>query len=147
MDSVLRAAFIYLVLMVLFKVAGRRSLAELTTFDLVLLMVIGEATQQALVGQDFSLTNALLVIVTLIAIDVGLSLLKLRFDGFSRLVDGGPTVIVEHGRLLHKRMRHARLIEADILEAARASHGLERLEQIKYAVIERNGKISIIAYE
>lgn len=53
MDSVLRAAFIYLVLLVLFKIAGRRSLAELTTFDLVLLMVIGEATQQALLGEDF----------------------------------------------------------------------------------------------
>ncbi|QLL10624.1 DUF421 domain-containing protein [Pseudomonas chlororaphis] len=147
MDSVLRAAFIYLVLLVLFKIAGRRSLAELTTFDLVLLMVIGEATQQALLGDDFSLTNAVLVIVTLIVIDVGLSLLKLRSDGFSRLVDGGPTVIVEHGRLLRGRMRHARLVEADILEAARASQGLTSLEQIKFAVIERNGKISIIAYD
>lgn len=87
------------------------------------------------------------MIVTLIVIDVGLSLLKLHSDGFSRLVDGGPTVIVEHGRLLRGRMRHARLVEADILEAARASRGLTSLEQIKFAVIERNGKISIIAYD
>ena len=78
MDSVLRAAVMYLALMVLFKIAGRRSLAELTTFDFVLLMIIGEATQQALLGNDFSLTNSMLVIVTLIAIDVGLSLLKQR---------------------------------------------------------------------
>ncbi|MCB2255025.1 DUF421 domain-containing protein [Pseudomonas chlororaphis] len=147
MDSVLRAACIYLVLMVLFKIAGRRSLAELTTFDLVLLMVIGEATQQALLGEDFSMTNAVLVIVTLIAIDVGLSLLKLRFGGFARLIDGGPTVIVEHGRLLRERMRQARLVEADILEAARTTQGLTRLEQIRFAVIERNGKLSIIAYD
>ncbi|AJO78685.1 MULTISPECIES: DUF421 domain-containing protein [Pseudomonas] len=147
MDSVLRAACIYLVLMVLFKIAGRRSLAELTTFDLVLLMVIGEATQQALLGEDFSMTNAVLVIVTLIAIDVGLSLLKLRFGGFARLIDGGPTVIVEHGRLLRARMRQARLVEADILEAARTTQGLTRLEQIRFAVIERNGKLSIIAYD
>lgn len=147
MDSVLRAACIYLVLMVLFKIAGRRSLAELTTFDLVLLMVIGEATQQALLGEDFSMTNAVLVIVTLIAIDVGLSLLKLRFGGFARLIDGGPTVIVEHGRLLRERMRQARLVEADILEAARTAQGLTRLEQIRFAVIERNGKLSIIAYD
>ena len=84
MDSVLRAAAIYLVLMVLFKIAGRRSLAELTTFDLVLFMVIGEATQQALLGDDFSLVNAVLVIVTLIAIDIGFSLVKQRSLGFSR---------------------------------------------------------------
>ena len=147
MDSVLRAAAIYLALMVLFKIAGRRSLAELTTFDFVLLMIIGEATQQALLGDDFSLTNSMLVIVTLIVIDVGLSLLKQRSQWVSQLIDGGPTIIVENGKILHKRLRHARLIEADIMEAARSSQGIETLEQIKFAILERNGKISVIAQE
>ncbi|BBP65161.1 DUF421 domain-containing protein [Pseudomonas sp. Cab53] len=147
MDSVLRAAAIYVALLVLFKIAGRRSLAEITTFDFVLLMIIGEATQQALLGDDFSLTNSLMVIVTLIAIDVGLSLLKLRSRWVSQLIDGGPTIIVEDGRILHGRLRHARLVEEDIMEAARASQGIETLEQIKFAIIERNGKISVIARE
>ncbi|CAH0124525.1 DUF421 domain-containing protein [Pseudomonas mediterranea] len=147
MDSVLRAGAMYLALMVLFKIAGRRSLADLTTFDFVLLMIIGEATQQALLGDDFSLTNALMVIVTLIAIDVGLSLLKQRSQWVSQLIDGGPTVIVEDGRILQGRMRLARLVEADIMEAARSSQGIETLEQIKFAIIERNGKISVIAKE
>ncbi|VVO99327.1 hypothetical protein PS850_02778 [Pseudomonas fluorescens] len=145
MDSVLRAAAMYLALMVLFKIAGRRSLAELTTFDFVLLMIIGEATQQALLGDDFSMTNSMLVIVTLIAIDVGLSLLKQRSQWVSQLIDGGPTIIVENGKLLHKRLRHARLIEADVMEAARSSQGIETLDQIKFAILERNGKISVIA--
>ncbi|MBT2339886.1 MULTISPECIES: DUF421 domain-containing protein [Pseudomonas] len=147
MDSVLRAAAIYLALLVLFKIAGRRSLAEITTFDFVLLMIIGEATQQALLGDDFSLTNSLMVIVTLIAIDVGLSLLKLRSRRVSQLIDGGPTIIVEDGRILRGRMRHARLVEEDIMEAARSSQGIETLDQIKFAIIERNGKISVIAKE
>lgn len=147
MDSVLRAGAMYLALVVLFKIAGRRSLAELTTFDFVLLMMIGEATQQALLGDDFSITNGVLVIVTLIAIDVGLSLLKQRSGWVSRLIDGEPTIIVENGKLLHRRLRHARLIEADVMEAARSSQGIERLEEIKFAIIERNGKISIIAKE
>lgn len=147
MDSVLRAAVMYLALMVLFKIAGRRSLAELTTFDFVLLMIIGEATQQALLGNDFSLTNSMLVIITLIAIDVGLSLLKQRSQWVQRLIDGGPTIIVENGKILHKRLRHARLVEADVMEAARSSQGIETLEQIKFAIIERNGKISVIAQE
>lgn len=147
MDSVLRAAAIYLVLMVLFKIAGRRSLAELTTFDLVLLMVIGEATQQALLGDDFSLTNAVLVIVTLIAIDIGLSLIKQRSRAFSRLLDGGPTVVVEQGRVLHKRLKQARLDEDDILEASRSAQGIVDISRIKFAILERNGKISIIPYE
>lgn len=147
MDSVWRAVAIYLALMVLFKIAGRRSLADLTTFDFLLLLIIGEATQQALLGDDFSLTNALLVIITLISVDVGLSLLKQRSPRIARLIDGGPTIIVENGQLLRERMRKARLVEADILEAARFSQGLETIEQIKFAIIERNGKISIIAYE
>lgn len=147
MDSVLRAAAMYVALMVLFKIAGRRSLAELTTFDFVLLMMISEATQQALLGDDFSLTNSMLVIVTLIAIDVGLSLLKQRSGWISRLIDGEPTILVENGKLLHQRMRHARLVEADIMEAARSSQGIEKLEEIKFAIIERNGKISVIPRE
>ncbi|KIF56517.1 DUF421 domain-containing protein [Pseudomonas koreensis] len=144
MDSVLRALAMYLALMVLFKIAGRRSLAELTTFDFVLLMIIGEATQQALLGDDFSLTNAFLVIITLIAIDVGFSLLKQRSGWVSRLIDGEPTIIVENGKLLHRRLRHARLVEADVMEAARSSQGIETIDQIKFAIIERNGKISVI---
>lgn len=147
MDSVLRAAAIYLLLMVLFKIAGRRSLAELTTFDLVLLMVIGEATQQALLGDDFSLVNAVLVIVTLIAIDIGFSLVKQRSLGFSRLLDGGPTILVEQGRVLHQRLKHARLDEEDILEASRSGQGIVDISQIKFAILERNGKISIIPYD
>ncbi|MHC8381431.1 DUF421 domain-containing protein [Pseudomonas sp. LB3P14] len=147
MDSVLRAAAMYLALMVLFKIAGRRSLAELTTFDFVLLMIIGEATQQALLGDDFSLTNSMLVIITLIVIDVGLSLLKQRSQWVSQLIDGGPTIVVENGKFLHKRLCHARLIEADIMEAARSSQGIETLDQIKFAILERNGKISVIAQE
>lgn len=147
MDSVLRAAAIYLVLLVLFKIAGRRSLAELTTFDLVLLMVIGEANQQALLGDDFSLTNAVLVIVTLIAIDIGFSLVKQRSLWFSRVLDGGPTVVVEQGRVLHERLKRARLDEDDILEAARSAQGILEIRQIRFAILERNGKISVIPYE
>ena len=144
MDSVLRAAAMYVALMILFKIAGRRSLAELTTFDFVLLMIIGEATQQALLGDDFSLTNSIVVIVTLIAADVGLSLLKRRSSIVSRLIDGEPIILVENGKVLHERLRHARLIEADLMEAARSSQGIETVEEIKFAILERNGKISVI---
>ncbi|KQQ55724.1 hypothetical protein ASF84_10345 [Pseudomonas sp. Leaf127] len=144
MDAVLRAAVMYLVLVVLFKIAGRRSLADLTTFDFVLLLIVGEATQQALLGDDFSVTNSILIIATLIAIDVGFTRLKRRYGRLARVVDGGPTLIVENGQWLHLRMQEARVTEEDVLEAARTGQGLVRLEQIRYAIIERNGTISII---
>lgn len=146
MDAVLRATAIYLALLVLFKIAGRRTLADISNFDLLLLLIIGEATQQALLGDDFSITNALIVIVTLIAIDVGLSFVKLRFARIDTLIEGTSTLIVEDGRPLKKRLREARLREEDILLAARQSQGLERMNQIKYAILEKNGKISIIPY-
>lgn len=144
MDAVLRAGAIYLALMVLFKISGRRSLGELTSFDFVLLMVIGEATQQALLGDDFSVTNAILVIVTLMVIDIGFSLIKRRFKRVAKLIDGGPTIVVENGVFLRHRMHEARIQEDDIMEAARIGQGFEQVEQIKYAILERNGKISII---
>ncbi len=110
-------------------------------------MVIGEATQQALLGDDFSLINAILVIVTLIAIDIGFSLVKQRSHWFSRVLDGGPTIVVEDGKILAERVKHARLDESDILEAARSAQGILEIHQIKFAILERNGKISVIPYE
>lgn len=83
--------------------------------------LVAADTQQALLGDDFSLTNFIVLIVTLIAVDVVLSLLKRRSLFVSRLINGGPTVLVEHGRILYERLRHARLIEADLMEAARSS--------------------------
>jgi uncharacterized membrane protein YcaP (DUF421 family) len=145
MDAVLRAGAIYIALMVLFRISGRRSLGEMTSFDFVLLLIIGEATQQALLGDDFSVTNAVLVIVTLLTIDIGFSLLKRRSKRFGKLIDGGPTIVVENGQYLRHRMYEARIEEDDILQAARLSQGIETLDQIKFAIIERNGQISIIA--
>ncbi|RRV03774.1 DUF421 domain-containing protein [Pseudomonas sp. v388] len=144
MDSVLRAAVMYLMLMILFKIAGRRSLADLNTFDFVLLLIIGEATQQALLGDDFSITNSVLIIATLIAIDVGFSQLKQRSKRVALLLDGGPTVIVENGQPLLRRMKKARITEADIMESARSNQGIASMSDIRYAIIERNGTISII---
>jgi uncharacterized membrane protein YcaP (DUF421 family) len=147
MDSVLRAAAIYLVLLVLFRVAGRRTLSEMTSFDFVLLLVIGEATQQALLGEDFSLINAVLVIVTLIMLDVLISWVTQRSRIAGKLVEGVPMVIVADGKPLHDRMRTARIELADVLEAARHTQGLERMDQIKYAVVETSGGITIIPKE
>ncbi|WP_313110730.1 DUF421 domain-containing protein, partial [Stutzerimonas nitrititolerans] len=119
MDSVLRAAAIYLVVLVVFRLAGRRTLSELTTFDFVLLLIIGEATQQALLGDDFSIVNAMVVIVSLVVFDIALSLLKNKSRWLSKLIDGEPMIIVEHGQVLERRIRKARIDEGDILEAAR----------------------------
>ena len=128
----------------LFRLAGRRSLSEATTFDFVLLLIIAETTQQALLGDDFSLTNAFLLITTLVGIDVVMSFVKGRFPRVDAIMDGKPLVIVDNGRPLEVRMRRARSGEGDVQEAARRLQGLEMMDQIKYAVLEQRGGISII---
>jgi uncharacterized membrane protein YcaP (DUF421 family) len=144
MEPVLRAAAVYVFLMVVVRAAGRRTLGEMTTFDFVLLLVISEAAQNAMVGNDFSLTNGFLVILTLVGLDIGLSLAKRRWEWLDRWIEGVPTILVEDGRLLTGPMQRARVQVDDILEAARKLQGLERVDQIKYAVLERNGGITVI---
>lgn len=144
MDAVLRAAVVYGVLLVLFRVSGKRSLSQATTFDFVLLLIIGEATQQALLGDDFSLIKALLVILTLLVLDLGMQLIQRWLPNLGKWIDDVPLVLVEDGKVLNRRMTKSRVSEAEILEAARLHHGLERMDQVKFAVLERTGAISII---
>ncbi len=144
MDSVLRGVIVYGFLLVLFRITGKRSLAQITTFDAVLLLIISEAIQQALLDGDESMTNAFLLVLTLLAADVPLSVLTMRWPALDRLVNDAPLVLVEDGRLLEDRLKKARVGLDDILERARELQGLERLDQIKYAVLERSGGITII---
>src|SRR5690606_11010914 len=116
MESVLRAAAIYFGILLLLRVAGRRMLSEVSTFDFVVLLIIGEATQEALLGDDPSITNALLVVASLVLFNVGLSLVKRRSTRIERWIDGEPILLVEHGRLLELRARKARVSERDIME-------------------------------
>jgi uncharacterized membrane protein YcaP (DUF421 family) len=147
MDAIIRGIAIYVLLLVVFRISGKRSLAQITTFDFILLLIISEVTQQALVGDDYSLTNSLLLIITLVGFDIGTSLLKQRIPPLEKLVDSVPLVLVENGQPLKDRMDKARVDEEDILASARELQGLERMEQIKYAVLERSGGISIIPVE
>src|SRR2546423_2492072 len=144
MEAVLRAVVIYAFLMLLFRIAGKRALNEMSNFEFVLLLIVGESTQQAVLGKDYSVTNAFLVVLTLISINIGMSLLKHRSERLKRMFDGMPLVIVENGRPLKQVMDAVRVAEDDVLEAARELQGLERMEQIKYAVLETTGTISII---
>ncbi len=144
MDMVINAAGVYLILMVMLRLTGRRTVGTMTAFDFVLLLVIGEATQQVLLGDDISFTGAIVVIATLVMLNVGFSLLKRHLPHLACWLDGAPLIVVRHGEMLEARMRQARIDKDDVLCAARASHGLERLDQIKYAILEANGGLTII---
>lgn len=144
MDAVLRATAVYLFLLLIFRITGKRSLAQITTFDFVLLLIIAETSQQALLGEDFSVTNCFLLVITLVSLEVFLTLVTRRFPALDKIIEGVPLVVVANGRPLRDRLEKSGLEENEILAAARESQGLERMDQIKYAVLERTGGISII---
>lgn len=147
MDSIFRAAGIYILLLVVFRLAGNRAMAQMTAFDLILLLIISETVQQAMITEDYSMTNAMLLVVTLVAMDIVMSLWKHRSERLEKLIDGVPILIMADGKLYPERMKKERVDESDILAAAREIHGLERLDQVKYAVIEASGGLSIIPKE
>lgn len=144
MDAVLRATAVYVFLMIVFRIAGRRTLMEMTTFDFILLLILSEATQNAMIGNDYSVTNGFLVILTLVGLDIALSSMKYRSPIVQKWLDGLPMILVENGHPLKHLMNKARVDEDDIMASARKSQGIERMDQIKYAVLESSGGISII---
>lgn len=144
MDSVIRGAAVYLVLLVIIRLSGRRTMAQVTPFDFVLLLIVAETTQQALLGDDFSITNAVILIMTLFLMDIGLSYLSQWFPRLAKVVDGRPTFVMADGVVDERAMQKARMNVSEIMVAARAQHGLERLDQIKHAVLESDAGVTII---
>ena len=147
MDSVLRGLVIYFFLLLVFRISGRRTLCKATTFDLVLLLIISEVTQEAMVDSDHSITNSVLLILTLVMTSLGLSQLKQHFPSFKYLLEGRSVMIVRNGKMLRERMNELRIDEDEILEAARAAQGLESVDQIKYGFVEPNGEITLVPAE
>ncbi|AEG56434.1 MULTISPECIES: DUF421 domain-containing protein [Sinorhizobium] len=144
MDSVVRGITIYFILLAALRLSGRRTVAQMTTFDFVLLLIIAETTQQALLGDDFSIVNATLLILTLFGVDIVLSYLKQWSPKIALFLDGTATVLIADGKVDERALRRARVNIEDILVAAREQQGLARLDQIKFAVLEADGGISII---
>lgn len=144
MDSIIRAICIYLFLMLVLRISGHRTLNEMTTFDFVLLLIMGDASQQAMTGTDYSLVNGLIIITTLVIVDILISFIKQKFPKFEKMIDGTPVLLMIDGKLKKSIMNKVEVDESDILEAARQIHGIETLAQIKHAILEKDGEISII---
>src|SRR5689334_6100368 len=127
MDSVIKACVVYFVLWAIIRISGRRTLGEMSAFDFILFLIIGGSTQRAITGEDYSLTNALVLVSTFVGIEVALSLVELRSPLLRRVFDGTPTILVENGVPMTYRLRRARVTENNILEAARRLHGIARM--------------------
>ena len=144
MTVILKAAAAYWILLLAVRLIGRRTASQLAPFDLVVLFLFAGATITAVLGDDHSLVAAFSAVCTIGLMHLGVSWLKLRSAFFGRLVDGTPVILYEQGRWQEARMRSLRIERSDVMTAVRQK-GLERLDQVHYAIAERDGKISIIA--
>ena len=144
MEPVLRALGCYLLLLIVVRLSGKRGLAQVTIFDLILLLLISPTVGQALIGNDSSLTTAAVITVTLVVINRASDAAAHRWADMSHVLEDAPLVLIENGHVHDERMAHMKVRLDDVLERARLDEGVERLEQIKHAILERSGAISII---
>jgi uncharacterized membrane protein YcaP (DUF421 family) len=143
MDSVLRAAFGYCFLVFMVRIVGRRPGKQMTPFEFVLIFFIGGLTLTSVVNNDRSFSNALVQIVTMACLHFVIALAKVKFPKFGLLIDGTPIVLLGKGQWQNESMLGMRIADDDVMAAAR-DQGILTLDQIDYAILERNGEISII---
>ncbi len=143
MDIVLRTIAVFAFLLVLTRIIGRRELSSLEPFDLILLIVLGDAVQQGLTQDDYSLTGAFLVIGTFAVLQVFVSWIGYRFPRARPILDGEPIIIIEDGQLIEQNLKRERLTRGEIAEEAR-NQQIAHISEVRWGVLETTGKISFI---
>ena len=145
-ELLLRATVVYFALLVLVRISGKRTVGQFTPFDLVVVMLISEATQTALVDGERSVTGALIVVATLIALNWLLGFASARSRRIDRLVEGSPVLVARDGRIFEQALARQNVSLGDFREAMR-SHGVPRDEEIRFAFLETNGEITVVSRE
>jgi uncharacterized membrane protein YcaP (DUF421 family) len=142
-EIIARVAIVYAVLLLGLRLAGKREIGQLTIFDLVVLLLLSNAVQNAMIGGDSSLTAGVLAAVTLLLVNWAVVILRMRVPGLRKWIDGQPTVLVLHGKVLQRQMLHE-AIDEEMLDTALREHGLTDLDEVEMAVLETDGTISVV---
>jgi uncharacterized membrane protein YcaP (DUF421 family) len=143
MDLVVRAVVVFFFIFLITRVVGRRELSSLEPFDLILLVVIGDLVQQGVTQSDDSVTGAVTVIATFAALTVFLGYISFRFKRMRGVLDGDPIVLVMDGRVLQGNLKRERMTVEE-LEAAARLQQVASLDDVRVAVLETGGNISVI---
>jgi uncharacterized membrane protein YcaP (DUF421 family) len=143
MDLAIRAVVLFGFVYLLTRIIGRRELSSMEPFDLILLIVIGDAIQQGLTQDDYSVTGAVIVIGTFAILQIFISYVSYRFPRLRPALDGEPIVVVQDGKAIEKNMKRERITVDEVMVEARLQQ-VSRLDDIAWAVLETSGKISII---
>lgn len=142
-EVVLRTAVVYLFLVVVLRLTGKREVGQMSILELIVILIISDAVQNSMVGENSTLWGGLVAVLTLLAMDFGLKALSSRSRRLRNIVEGEPRLLVRDGRLLHKALREEG-VEPDQVRAAIRAQGIARVEDVRLAVLETDGSISVI---
>jgi uncharacterized membrane protein YcaP (DUF421 family) len=143
METVVRVGLIYLAILVGMRFLGKREFAQLSPLELISLLLIPEIASQGLMREDFSFTNAIIGIATLLLLVLATSMLQARSERAARAIGGTPAVLVHAGRLLEHNLVTERVTPDEVLGEVRAA-GYEDLGEVQWAILEADGRISVV---
>ena len=138
-----RTLIVYLALLLALRLAGKREIGQITTFDLVVILLVANAVQNAMVGPDTSLTGGLISAAVLIASNQTIALVRERVPWLRRAVEGSPSLLIDNGEFVMAHLRREGLDPDEVMMAIR-EHGIDSLADVKMAVLEVDGSISIV---
>jgi uncharacterized membrane protein YcaP (DUF421 family) len=142
-EIIFRAISIYVFIFLLFRFMGKKQLGEMSSFDFVLLLIISESVSNALSGGDDSVSAGFISAFTLLGLGYLLDALAFRSKKLEKILEGEAKIIINHGKIVEKVQHREQITFAEIMETLH-KEGLEKLEQVKYGILETNGNISII---
>jgi len=143
MDIAVRAAVLYFFIVLVTRVIGRRELSSLSALDLILLIVLGDAVQQGLTQDDYSVTGAMIAVSTIAALQVGSSYLSFRSKRAARVLEGLPLVLIDRGEIVDENLRRER-ISQDELAGEMRTQQIASFDEVQWAILESNGTVSFI---
>ncbi|HEV8457331.1 MAG TPA: YetF domain-containing protein [Methylomirabilota bacterium] len=144
-EKVLRSVVVYLFLLAAFRLAGKRTLGQMTAFDLVVLLIISNVVQNALIGNDNSLGGGLIGATTILVLNAIVAWFTFRYKRMERIIEHSPTIIVRRGQILRDSLRRERLSLPE-LRAALRKQGVMSLRDVRYVILEEDGHLSVIPY-
>jgi uncharacterized membrane protein YcaP (DUF421 family) len=140
---VVRTVVVYAVLLALLRLAGKRELGQMTSFDFVVILVVSNAVQNAMVGSDTSLTGGLLAAATLLGLNWLVNQLDLRWSWLHRRLVGQPSLLVNRGHFVDDHLRREGITREEVMQALR-EHGVDSLDDVQMVVLEVDGTISVV---
>jgi uncharacterized membrane protein YcaP (DUF421 family) len=144
LDIVIRSAVVYLFVLIGLRILGKRHVAQLSIVDLVLILLISNAVQNAMVGGDSSIVGGIVAAGTLILLNYIITIISFKFRKIDVLLEGTPTLLIHNGRILQESLMREKLTEEE-LERVIREHGIEKIEEVRLAIMELDGTVSVIS--